>query len=309
MQSRSIQGFHRPFAIHQDRIGNFLVADFILEPGVAIFDADFSPRGWITENGLSPHRPKPEDSLFVGPHSIDFDSRGQIYICDYRAERVLKFSSDFRLLEVVIDHKTQKLDWLCSGPATCRIDANDDLLISDYGSHSLQKFSANGTFIEWLGRSQDGDFSDVWRTTGTPAVSHEIGGFDRLHAVDFDREKNLLIVDTWNHRIQKFSQKGMFLGWLGMPIDSTINPGWLKIGEAIESEKAGGFSKPVAISRDDDYFVTAEYGTSRIQKFSLDGKCLESNFGSFLHPYDVKSISGVLYVADSDHQRIAVIEP
>jgi hypothetical protein len=324
---RVIEGFHRPFAIQRDHNRNYLVCDFVNEPSVIVFDSDFSRLGYLSRTTLSPTLPA---GAFKGPHAIDFDSHGYIYVTDYLARRVLKYTSTYDFIDSILDAESLMPHWLLSGPATTRIDSEGNLIVSDYGSHSLQKFSPDGRFVEWLGADKFKSTSHTWRTSGEPVTSHEPGGFDRLHDVGFDLEGNLLVVDTWNHRIQKFSRNGELLGVLGLKSNHTLTEKFEMNADIIETDESGGFSKPVAISLSGEFFVTSEFGNSRIQRFASDGKFLgwlganekgspletwsisgKSSAGSqpgcFNHPYDVRMLGHEIFVADSDNKRIQII--
>ncbi|MDB5036568.1 MAG: repeat containing protein [Bacteriovoracaceae bacterium] len=273
MNIRIISGFSRPFAIQQDSKKRFYVANFIENPSVGIFDETFEPVGWLTSKKLSKTLSASKDSLFQGPHSILIDKDG-IFVSDYRARKIFKFSIDGEFIENFLSRDGQALDWLLSGPASAQMDSDKNFYISDYGSHSIQKFSSTGEFLGWLGATINGKVTPGWNTQMAPHVSRELGGFDRPHSLVFDGESNLLIADTWNHRVQKFSYDGRFLGWLGMKQDGSLTKGFESRGYSLETSTPGGFSKPVSIDIEDDIFVVSEYGNSRIQKFSVDGEFL-----------------------------------
>jgi DNA-binding beta-propeller fold protein YncE len=321
---RSYSGFFRPFAIERDSRGNFLIANFVTHPSVAVLSPNFATLGYLGKEGLDKEIPSIANSLFSGPHSFAIHPKGDIFITDYRLKRILRFSSAYEFLEVFLESKAS---WHLTGPASTRIDPDGNFIVSDYGSHSLQKFSLAKTFLGWLGNDTNQKIKDSWRCEGEPARSVALGGFDRVHDIAFDPEKNLIVIDTWNHRIQKFSSDGKFLGAIGMKESGTPTEGFSKEVKIVETRAPGGFSKPVSISMGSDFFVISEYGNSRIQKFSIHGEFLgwmgagsgtqwtkrgESKIGDqsgeFHHPYGVSVTDGKILVADSDNHRIQVIE-
>jgi DNA-binding beta-propeller fold protein YncE len=111
----------------------------------------------------------------------------------------------------------------------------------------------------------------------------------------FDADDNLFIVDSNNHRVQKFSKDGKFLAKFGSH----------GIGD-------GEFNMPWGITIDNhgDIFI-ADWRNDRIQKFSPDGKFLMkfgssgSGEGEFDRPTGVAvDTDGVIYVADWLNNRL-----
>jgi sugar lactone lactonase YvrE len=103
------------------------------------------------------------------------------------------------------------------------------------------------------------------------------------------------VADTWNHRIQRFSASGDFLGK------------WGSYGSG-----DGQFSYPssVAVAPDGTVYV-ADNGNYRIQCFSASGAFLSkwgsqgSGNGQFSYPYGVAVASdGMVYVAEIGNHRI-----
>ena len=111
----------------------------------------------------------------------------------------------------------------------------------------------------------------------------------------FDADDNLFIVDSNNHRVQKFSKDGKFLAKFGS----------YGIGD-------GEFNMPWGITIDShgDIFI-ADWRNDRIQKFGSDGKFLMkfgasgSGEGEFDRPTGVAvDLDGVIYVADWLNNRL-----
>ena len=103
------------------------------------------------------------------------------------------------------------------------------------------------------------------------------------------------VVDTWNHRIQRFSAEGVFLS------------GWGSRGNG-----NGQFNYPfgVAVASNGTVYV-ADTGNHRIQRFSASGTFLGawgaygSSDGQFGWPYDVAvAPNGTVYVADYHNHRV-----
>jgi len=126
-----------------------------------------------------------------------------------------------------------------------------------------------------------------------------------------DREDNIFCVDDGSHVVYKFNRKHdklMTLGNRGNPSDTgEVSFDW-------KVEYAGPpFNRPtdIAISRNNDLFVTDGYGNARVHKFSADG-VLQFSWGEpgdkpgqFYLPHSIViSKDDIIYVADRENGRI-----
>ena len=103
--------------------------------------------------------------------------------------------------------------------------------------------------------------------------------------IDLDSDGNIYVVDSLNHRIEKFSSRGVFLS------------SW---GE--QGSKEGKFQEPcgIGIDRKNGYVYVADTWNHRIERFSLDGVYQFSWKGDFYGPRDVVADShGDIYVSDT----------
>jgi DNA-binding beta-propeller fold protein YncE len=168
------------------------------------------------------------------------------------------------------------------------------------------------------------------------------GELDSPMGIAVDPNGNVLIADTNNGRIEKFSPTGAFLsiigskgsghGQLGEPngiaVDRSGNIYVAEVGSNHRVQKlapdgtfiaewAPGFYGPrkIAIGPDDSIYVV-DQGRTRIVKFSPDGQVLTvwgskgSGDGQFNDPTSVTvdSTSGKVYVADPINKRIQVFD-
>src|SRR5437870_2695439 len=171
------------------------------------------------------------------------------------------------------------------------------------------------------------------------------GEFDSPTGIAVDPSGNILVADTNNGRIEKFSSTGAFLsiigtkgsghGQLGEPngiaVDRAGNIYVAEVGSNHRVQKLApdgtfiaewkgpdlGFYGPrrIAIGPDDSIYVV-DQGRTRIVKFSPDGRVLAvwgskgSGDGQFNDPTSVAvdSTSGKVYVADPINKRIQVFD-
>ena len=126
------------------------------------------------------------------------------------------------------------------------------------------------------------------------------GQLDGPAGIEFDDDDNLLVVNSGNGRIQKFTKDGqLLLGW-----------GGVGAGE-------GELSRPWGVCLDPDGNVyVADWGNHRVQKFTADGRYLMSfgtshdQGGDLEHPAGVAVDSdGDVYVTDWGHKRVVIFEP
>ncbi len=262
---REITGLGRPFAVHRNKEGTLFVADFNRHK-VLYYNLNLILSGEF-------------EGPLLGPHSIDFDKNGNVYVCDYQDQKIVKFDPAGRRLSVFLD-RPKLGSFLLSGPAQAQFSPEGDLIVSDYGSHSLQKFSPEGDFLGWFGMSESGPVK--WSKTGTPMSSTKPGGFDRVHSVQFDTFNCMYTADTWNRRVQKFDQNGDFV-W-EIP-----------------------FKEPVSLCMNGNQFIVANNRAGQVSCCNLDGEIVWTK-GGFAMPYDAKYIGNTLLIADSDNGRVVIEE-
>jgi len=161
------------------------------------------------------------------------------------------------------------------------------------------------------------------------------GEFDSPTAMAVDPSGNILVADTGNGRIEKFSPTGTFVTSIGqfeapngIAIDHTGNIYVAEIGSKHRVQKLGpdgafiaqwapGLYGPrrIAIGPDDSVYVV-DSGHNRIVKFSPDGQVLASwgsegsGDGQFkgFSSVAADSINNKVYVADSLNSRIQVFD-
>ncbi|HEV3098465.1 MAG TPA: NHL repeat-containing protein [Candidatus Udaeobacter sp.] len=124
----------------------------------------------------------------------------------------------------------------------------------------------------------------------------EKGQFDVPRGMTVDRSGNILVADTNNGRIQKFSPSGMFLGVIGT-----------------KGEGLGEFREPcgVAVDSSGNIYV-ADTANQRVQKLKPDGTFIAEWKGpepGFYGPRDISiGADNSIYVVDEGHARIVKLD-
>ena len=182
--------------------------------------------------------------------------------------------------------------------------------------------------------------SVIYKIPGSPVTAFEggygngKGQFDSPRAVATDRAGNILVADTGNGRIQKFSPNGTFVTGIattdpnGLAIDRAGNIYVAEIGSKHRVQKlepdgkfiaewAPGLYGPrrIAIGPDDSLYVV-DSGDNRIVKLGPDGQVLArwgsegSGDGQFrgLSSVAVDPTTNKVYVADPVNSRIQVFD-
>ena len=195
--------------------------------------------------------------MFVWPHGIHVDKEGNVYVADARAPTpaevskqpsegkkgsvVVKFSPDGRVLMTLgMPGMKGNPPMMLTEPTDVVTDpANGDIYVAE--SHTdvedpnlvgrISVFDRTGKFLRIIGK------------TGTGP-----GEFRTPHAVEFDSQGRLIVMDRHNHRVQVLTKQGQFIAEYpefgrgsGLAIDSsdTIyvadsesdkgrHPGWLR---------------------------------------------------------------------------------
>jgi DNA-binding beta-propeller fold protein YncE len=322
MQVGVVSGFKGPFAIHLTA-EKIYVSEWSRHQ-IGIFDLNFNFIKWFPETPLKT------------PHGISSDSENKIYITEYEGRAVHQYSADGEFIKTILSADQMSASWALSGPVKTVVNREGDLIVVDFNSDSLQKFSKVGKFLGWLGARSSEIVSDGWSTdiSKRPSRAFLPVGFNHPNSLCLDRFGNIYVADTENHRVQKFSENGKFLGWIGSKRDQGHNQFTQKFelkGESQSSLFPRGFLSPICVDVDEDTLIVGEYGHPRIQKFSLDGEyqgwvggCnwnqaaadwimeglsapgIES--GMFFHLYDVRLRKNKMYVADTYNSRIQVFE-
>jgi DNA-binding beta-propeller fold protein YncE len=122
------------------------------------------------------------------------------------------------------------------------------------------------------------------------------GQFDFPRGIAADRSGNILVADTNNGRIQKFSPAGVFLSMLGSP---GHNSGELKEPNGIAVDSQGNV-------------YVADVGNHRVQKLSPEGQFIAQWRGpapGFYGPRDIWiTPDDFLYVVDQGRSRIVKLD-
>ena len=215
---------------------------------------------------------------FTSPWGVAVDDNGNILVTDICNNRIQKFTSDGRLINVV-ENNDGKLE--IDSPRGIAIHPhNKKVYVVDNNNHRIQILNHDLTFSSSFGvlGSNDGQMQYPWDVT-------------------VNSEGNVYVADFYNHRIQVFTMDCQFLR---------------KFGRYGKGNGQMNYPTSICIDNEKMIYVTEE-DNSRVSVFTFEGKFLTS-FGSkgsgpgqFNSPRGIAvDNNGVIYVCDSYNNRLQI---
>ena len=174
----------------------------------------------------------------LAPRGMALDSQGNVYIADSGNNRIVVVDADGNLLRTFGQFGSDP-DQL-NEPWAVAVASSGDVYVADTWNYRIQVFSADGTYkFGWGGSGQMGAID---------------GSGDVLYgprSLAFDSQGNLLVVDTGNKRIVKYSKDGQFISGFGG-----------------DGDQPGKMREPVGlVVADDGTVMVADTWNQRIQTF------------------------------------------
>jgi tripartite motif-containing protein 71 len=171
-------------------------------------------------------------------------------------------------------------------PFSIAFDQQDNMYVADSGNDRIQIFDPAGQFVAMWGKkgSGAGEFNFHRQSEG-----------DAIGGIAIDAQGNIYVVDTGNHRIQKFNPNGKFLLTWGS-----------------QGVADGQFGDPlfIAVDRQGNVYVDDDYRDG-VQKFDSSGKFLlkwgghGTGDGQFDGPGELTvDAHGNVYVTDFGNNRV-----
>ena len=188
--------FYIPIGIAVDRDGYVYVTDR-LNHRIQKFSSngDFIAR-WGRYCDVAQQGTDGCDGRFNNPAHIATGSDGNVYVTDSQNHRVQKFDSNGGFLAKWGSEGTRKKGKLYH-PVGIAVDWKGRVYVADQANHRIQRFTSTGAFRgKWGGRC-------IVAELGIDGCD---GMFNFPYGIAIDRDKNIYVADTFNHRIQKFGK-------------------------------------------------------------------------------------------------------
>jgi len=173
--------------------------------------------------------------------------------------------------------------WTYKEVAAVGVDKKDQVYLFTRGEHPVIVFDREGNFLRSWGE----------------------GTFKRAHGVTMGPDDTIFLTDDGDHTVRKCTLDGKILFTLGIP------------GKPAPYQSGEPFNRctHVALSPQNELYVSDGYGNSRVHKYSPDGKLLFSwgepgtDPGQFNIVHNiVADRDGYVYVADRENHRIQVFD-
>jgi DNA-binding beta-propeller fold protein YncE len=226
------------------------------------------------------------------PGGIAVDKTGNIYVAPMMSHKVCVYSPEGKLLREW--GKQGKGDGEFDQPGGIAVWPDGGIYVADQVNRRIQRFTPDGKFLLKWGEygSKPGQFD------GKEKLPNRTGG---PNFVAVDRPGNIYTTEAALGRVQKFSAEGKVLLWFG---DNSAEPGGF-----------GGRPKnlpgPIGICVDKEGRIWVSATNHRVQQFSPEGKFLRgfgkegTEPGEFKTPHGLAIDSkGDLYVVDAQNHRI-----
>jgi sugar lactone lactonase YvrE len=223
-------------------------------------------------------------SISIGVGGIAIDPYGNIWVDDTGNNRIEKFNSSGSWLSTVPSSG-------CSGssPPACASsttngqfnlptyiasDSSGNIYVSDQSNNRVEVFNNSGTYLMGIGAGYQGVGGSVG---GTGTTS---GKFNTPQGIRVDSSGNIWVVDSVNHRVQKFNSSGTWQQTVG--------------SSGTGNGKFGSYPEGLAIDSSGNFWV-GDNGNQRFEKFNSSG-----NYVSKFTAYNTNDIfidpSGNLWV-------------
>jgi sugar lactone lactonase YvrE len=236
----------------------------------------------------------------VQPHAggVAVGTDGTVYVAHWNSNKVAAYSPAGELLREWGQKGTADGEFQLPGSLTLGPDGL--IYVPDQGNSRVQKFRTDGTFVSKFGElgSEPGQFG------GEQAPGSRFAG---PQFVAFDRAGHVYTSDAALDRIQKFTPDGQLLGHWG---SESSEPGGFG-PPPVNAEGTAVMGGPIGLCVDAGDRVWVSSTNNRVQQFTNDGTYLRglSGAGSGPGQFDVPhglvlDSRGCLYVCDTMNDRI-----
>jgi DNA-binding beta-propeller fold protein YncE len=225
---------------------------------------------------------------FNKPYGVAVDKSDNVFVADTENNRIQEFTNTGKFIRAWGSSGTANGQY--NRPSGIAVDSSGNVFVADAGNNRIQKFQLASPCPKGTEITSGVCFITKWGSHGSAN-----GQFDLPLGVAVDSSGNVVVVDFWNSRIQKFKTDGTIKTWgsLGSGNGQFIYP------------------RGIAVDSSGNVFVT-DGGNSRIQEFKNDGTYFRqwgkegSGDGQFNAPRGiaVHPTNDIIFVVDKYNNRI-----
>jgi len=230
------------------------------------------------------------------PTGINYDSRGDLLVADSHYQRILVYGPPLS------DPPSLLRKWGREGSGPGEFSLIRDIVEDSHGFLYAGDYNGPEDRIQKL--TPSGEFVLAWGKRGSAR-----GEFQRPQGLSVERREDgrefILVADSCNHRVQRFTTTGEFAGAFG---GLGSRPGEMKYPYGVAATPPGAPGGPA--------IYVAEWGNNRVQRFNLDGTPVATwgrpghGEGELATPWDVAVGSdGRIFVVDFGNHRVQVLSP
>ncbi len=231
------------------------------------------------------------DLYFYDPRGCAVNqTTGDILIADYSNHRIQKWQEDGTFVGYVVkgypggftknfNGGSGSNDGELNRPMDVAVDSTGNFYVAEYNNHRISKWDSSGIYQGWIGYSDNPDLEPHhvytgWKCGGISVVGSNPGQFYNPRGISIDSNGHLYISDYSNHRIQKWTAEGYYVGFIGaLTGNARYHEHFLPLEVARNESNADdigfpAFYNPCASCFDDTgRFYIADYSNHRIMKF------------------------------------------
>jgi tripartite motif-containing protein 71 len=151
---------------------------------------------------------------FHYPNSVAIDAKGDIWVSDNQNSRIEEFNEKEEYLKQFGISGSGGSDIA----GYLALDGKGNIWVDDWSHDSVYKYSEAGMLIESIGygvTNGEDKFQICTAKCEAGIAGSGNGQFSSPYSIDVDSKGNLWVADTGNNRVEKFNEKGEYLGQFG----------------------------------------------------------------------------------------------
>jgi hypothetical protein len=210
---------------------------------------------------------------FYTPVGVSFAAGPEVYVVDDSGRRIQRFTNTGLYLGQWGTAGTGNSQFLDPSGIAVTPQSGGKVYVADTNNHRVQQFTTAGTYVGQWGSAGSGP-GQFNVPTGVAVDDQDVN------------TKDVFIADTYNDRIQQFTNTGTYVRQ------------WGSTGSA-----SGQFILPWSIAARGLVAYVADNGNGRIQQFTTTGTYV-GEWGVSARGVAVGATAGDVYVADQSNHRI-----